>query len=456
VLQWGTTSTSSDTPELQFALAGDMLTSNARSQAVRLSKHEVTPQRSLFRKEAIEFQQHHRQWGEVALLQPLSTKVTTWFITAAVASVVCFLFVGQFARKETVIGYLTPVSGTSKVFLHQPGTIKEIYIKVGEEVQKGQPLLAVETSQIAANGQDVNTTMLGTLESQRNQLINQIAAEQERTNSEQGRLTALISGIETEISQLQAQIELQNERIRVSDGLVSSITGLRVKGYISELEFKQREMAALEQKQKLNSLNQELAARQNQLTETRYSLQQLPTVMGQKIQGLRNELSTTEQRIAEINGRRAYIIRAPTGGRVSMVQATIGQFADQRRLQVEIVPNDSVLQAELLVPTRAIGFVQPGQKVRIKYEAFPYQNFGTYAGQIVNVSQTIVTSSDASGPIALKEPAYRVAASLERPDIDAYGKKMPLQADMLLSADIIVEQRSLVRWFLDPLLSVRM
>ncbi len=433
-----------------------MLKSKSCTEAVYLSSHEGTPQRSLFRHEAIEFQQHHRQWGEVALLQPLSTKVTTWFITTAVAFVVTFLFLGQYARKETVVGYLTPVSGTSKIFLSQQGTIKEIYIKEGQEVEKGQPLLAVETSQIAANGQDVNTTMLASLESQRNLLMNQIAAEQERTKSEQGRLTAVIGGLETEISQLQAQIEIQNERIRVSDGLVASVTGLRARGYISELEYRQRELAALEQKQKLNSLNQELAARQNQLTETRYSLQQLPTVMAQKIQSLRSELSMTEQRIAEINGRRAYIIRAATAGRVSMLQATVGQFADPRRLQVEIIPNDSVLQAELLVPTRAIGFVRAGQKVKIKYEAFPYQNFGTYTGQIIKVSQTIVTSSDASGPIALKEPAYRVTALLERPDIDAYGKKIPLQADMLLSADIILEQRSLVRWFLDPLLSVRM
>jgi len=416
----------------------------------------MTPQRSLFRQEAIEFQQHHRQWGEVALLQPVSTQVTTWFIATAVALVVSFLFIGQYARKETVAGYLTPVSGTSKVFLSQQGTIKEIYVKEGQEVQKGQPLLAVETSQIAANGQDVNTTMLDTLESQRNLLTNQIAAEQERTKSEQERLTALIGGLETEISQLQAQIEIQNERILVSAALVSYVTGLRGKGYISELEYRQRELAALEQKQKLNSLNQELAARQNQLTETRYSLQQLPTVMAQKIQSLRSELSTTEQRIAEINGRRAYIIRAAAAGRISMLQATVGQFADPRRLQLEVIPDDSVLQAELLVPTRAIGFVRPGQKVKIKYEAFPYQKFGTYTGQIIKVSQTILTSSDASGPIALKEPAYRVTAALERPDIDAYGKKIPLQADMLLSADILLEQRSLVSWFLDPLLSVRM
>jgi membrane fusion protein len=420
------------------------------------SRHEATPQRSLFRQEAIEFQQHHRQWGELALLQPLSIKIMTWFIAAVVAVLLAFLFLGHYARKETVVGYLTPVAGTSKVFIPQQGTITEIYVQEGQEIKKGQPLFAVETSQIAANGQDVNTTMLDTLESQRNLLTNQIAAEQERTKSEQERLTALIGGLETEISQLQAQIELQNEQIRVSDNLVSSVTGLRTKGYISELEFRQRELAALEQKQKLNSLNQQLASRHNQLTETRYSLHQLPTVMAQKIQSLRSELSTTEQRIAEINGRRAYIIRAGAVGRVSTLQATVGQFADPRRLQLEIVPSDSVLQAELLVPTRAIGFVRPGQKVKMKYEAFPYQKFGTYTGQIIKVSHTIVTSADASGPIALREPVYRVTASLERTDIDAYGEKIPLQADMLLSADIILEQRSLVSWLLDPLLSVRM
>ena len=240
------------------------------------------------------------------------------------------LFLGQYARKETVTGYLTPTAGTAKIFASQQGTIKEIYVKEGQQVEKEQPLLAVETSQIAANGQDVNVSMLATLEAQRNLLTNQIAAEQERTKSEQARLTALIGGLETEISELHAQIEIQNEGIRVSSEMVSSVTGLRARGLISELEYRQRELAALEQKQKLNSLNQQLAARQNQLTETRYSLEQLPTVTAGKIQSLRSELATTEQRIAEISGRRAYVIRAPAAGRISTLQATVGQFADPR------------------------------------------------------------------------------------------------------------------------------
>jgi membrane fusion protein len=404
----------------------------------------VPSQHLLFRQEAIDFQQHNRQWGQVALLQqPLSTKIITWFIVTAVAMIVSFLLLAQYSRKETVIGYLKPTAGTAKIFASQQGTIKEIFVEEGQEVEEGQPLLAIETSQIAANGQDVNVSILSTLEAHRNRLIPQIAAEQERTKSEQARLTASISALEAEISELQAQIDNQHERIRVSDALVSNVAGLRARGLMTEPEYRTRELAALDQKQKLNALNQQLAAK-------------LPTVMEGKIQSLRSELATTEQRMAEVSGRRAYVIRAPAVGRISTLQATVGQFADPRVLQMEIIPNESVLQAELFVPTRAIGFVRSGQHIRILYEAFPYQQFGAYGGRVSKVSQTILTKSDASGPIELKEPAYKVTAALDRPDVDAYGKKMPLQADMLLRADIIVEKRSVIGWLLDPLLSVRM
>jgi membrane fusion protein len=213
--------------------------------------------------------------------------------------------------------------------------------------------------------------MLDTLRSQKDLLEKQIAAEEEREKSERERLTAMTNGFEVEISQLQAQLKIQGERIRVEEEFVASATELKKEGYMADADYKRRQQAFLEQKQNLNSLNQQLAARQNQLTETRYSLKQLPTVMAGKIQVLRSELATTEQRITEISGRRAYVIRAPTEGRVSMLQATVGQFADPRQLQMEIVPTDSVLQAELYVPTRAIGFVQPDKRSEFCTRHFP-------------------------------------------------------------------------------------
>jgi membrane fusion protein len=84
-----------------------------------------------------------------------------------------------------VVGYLTPTSGTSKIFVPQLGTIREIHVSEGERVREGQPLLTISTDQIAANGLDVNATMCDTLRSQKDLLTAQIAAEEQRTKSEQ-------------------------------------------------------------------------------------------------------------------------------------------------------------------------------------------------------------------------------------------------------------------------------
>ena len=410
---------------------------------------------SLFRQEAIDFQRQNRQWGHVASLQPVSTKLLAWLLALALALVFVGLFMGQYARKETVAGYLTPTAGTAKIFAPRQGTIKAVYVKEGQAISQGQELLAIDTNQIAGDGQDVNAAMLDTLTFQRDLLKKQIAAEQERGQSEHDRLQDAIRSAAAEIAQLEAQIKIQGERVEISAKLVATATELRTKGYMSDVELKRRQLTQLEQKQSRDALAQQLVAQQSTLTQKRYALQQLPTVTADKVQTLRNELSDVEQHIVETNGRRAYVIRAPASGRVSTLQAKVGQFADPKRLEMEIVPADSTLQAELYVPPRAIGFVKPGQEVRILYDAFPYEQFGAYRGHVVKVSKTILTGSDAAGPIRLNEPAYRVTVALDRPDIDAHGRKIALQPDMLLHADIILERRSLMRWLLDPLLSVR-
>jgi membrane fusion protein len=416
----------------------------------------VAARPSLFRQEAIDFLHQRRSWGEVVSLQPISSTILSWALGALVALILFFLSIAQYARKETVTGYLAPTFGTAKIFVPQQGYIKELQVKEGQEVVEGDPLLTVVTSQITANGDDVNATVLAVLAQQRDVVERQIAAEERRTASEHDRLASTIKGIEGETAQLEDQRKIQNERLKLSESFVSSGATLSASGALPAIELKRREQAALEQKQNLASLDQQITARRTQLTDARHTHEQLPIVAAERVRLLRSDLSLIEQRVAEVNGRRAYVIKAPTSGRVSTLQATVGQIADPRHRQLEIIPLDSTLQAELFFPTRAFGFVRPGQQVRILYDAFPYQKFGTYRGSVTKVSHTILTGNETTGPITLKEPAYRVTAALERPDIDAYGLKMPLQPDMLLKADVVLEQRSLMRWLLDPVLSARM
>jgi membrane fusion protein len=371
----------------------------------------VAARPSLFRQEAIDFLHQRRSWGEVVLLQPISSKFLSWALAALVALILFFLSIAQYARKETVIGYLTPTFGTAKIFVPQQGYIKELHVKEGQDVAEGDPLLTVVTAQIAASGEDVNATVLAVLALQRDLVNRQIAAEERRSASEHERLTATFKGIELETAQLEDQRKIQNERLKLSESFVSSAATLSASGAMAAVELKRREQAALEQKQNLAWLDQQITARRTQLTDPRHTLEQLPIVTAERVRLLRSDLSSIEQRVAEVNGRRAYVIKAPTSGRVSTLQATVGQIADPRRMQLEIIPLDATLQAELFFPTRAFGFVRPGQQVRILYDAFPYQKFGTYRGSVTKVSQTILTSNDAAGPIALTSARSFAAAS---------------------------------------------
>jgi len=108
------------------------------------------------------------------------------------------------------------------------------------------------------------------------------------------------------------------------------------------------------------------------------------------------------------------------------------------------------------VPARAIGFVAPGQMVRLLYDAFPFQSFGSYRGTIASVATTMLQPAELPELVlALKEPAYRVKVALERQTVDAFGREVALQPDMTLRADIILERRSLLEWLLEPLMSAR-
>src|SRR2546423_1828169 len=208
-------------------------------------------------------------------------------------------------------------------------------------------------------------------------LGHQISAEQQSAAAERERLNTLISGTQSAIADLRGQIELQGQRVQLAEGLVAAAKDLLAKGYMSAVESKRREDLLLEQKQNIANLRRQLTDNQNKLAEAQSSLKQLPTATSRKIQPLRDQISEVQQRAAESKGRSSYVVRAPADGRISMSQVSLGQTVQPQRLQMEIVPDGTPLRAELLIPTRAAGFVHVGEEVRFQYDAFPYQNFGT-------------------------------------------------------------------------------
>jgi membrane fusion protein len=119
-----------------------------------------------------------------------------------------------------------------------------------------------------------------------------------------------------------------------------------------------------------------------------------------------------------------------------------------------IVPDGIPLRANLYVPSRAIGFVRKGQEIRLLYDAFPYERFGSYVAHVEAISRLAVAGPETDAPFKIDEPVYRVTATLDRQQINAYGEPITLQAGMTLAGNLVLERQSFLDWVLDPVRAV--
>jgi membrane fusion protein len=115
----------------------------------------------------------------------------------------------------------------------------------------------------------------------------------------------------------------------------------------------------------------------------------------------------------------------------------------------------------LFSPSRDIGFVRPGQRVLLRYQAFPYQKFGQYEGVVSGVSRSALSPGDLSQQLpglsslyGVNEPVYRITVELKTQAATAYGATVPLQPGMQLEASVVMETRTLVEWMLEPLFTL--
>jgi multidrug efflux pump subunit AcrA (membrane-fusion protein) len=409
---------------------------------------------TLFRGEVLR-RQGEAALGEPVQIVPLSqVALTAVLATILVIAIVYAAFAG-YSRKATAQGVVTSSPAVVRVLAPRPGTIVEVMVEEGARVAAGQRLFRVVAEETGASGTGSDTAILAALAGQRNVLDEQIRNEQPRVEAEATRLDAQIHDLAGEIDQLENQRRIQSARAVEARGFYDHGVPFRATGVITANEQHNRLQSALTEEQNLASLDERLEARRGELEQARLRLRALPLEAADRLARLRRDLIDNEQRAAEIEGRRRYDVRASIAGRLTSLQAQVGASVDPHIPQLSIVPEDIRFEVDLFVPARAIGFVRPGQPVRLRYEAFPFQRFGTYGGTVEVVAATMLAPKDVTGPVALHEPAYRVKVALARQSIDAFGREVALQPDMTLSADIILEKRLLLEWLFEPLLSAR-
>ena len=173
-----------------------------------------------------------------------------------------------------------------------------------------------------------------------------------------------------------------------------------------------------------------------------------------EIVALENSLNIIEMDLIKYKQSKSYAIRAPINGTIASVSYKPGQYINPAKPLLKILPSDSNLEVELFIPIRKSGFIQKNAKVIIRYDAYPYERFGTYKAIIKDISQSILTDEEEDNPIKIKEPYYKATALLEKEDVLVYGKNIHIQDGMTVTGIVLGSKRKIWQWILDPIYSV--
>ena len=304
------------------------------------------------------------------------------------------------AKTDQIIqtnGFLEPNDRLRSVKIPEKGIIKDLLIKEGQLVQKGQVLLKLDTDLL-----DINLITTSNALEIKKQILDEKELELNKTK---------------EIFNI--KIEKTKKSIEIEENILNKIESILKDGAISEMEY-------LEQKVKLIKL-------QSQLDEFDSDKIRKLSLLKQSIKDLNMQISDLQSKLSEIKKiRKINHIESPINGFIHDLKSFgEGYVANSTETILKIVPKDNLI-AIIDINTSDIGFVKIGKEVDLSIDSFPAKDFGSLKGNISQISSSALEPNDTN-----RNPHFKAKVVLESQKLETKkGIKLNLVPGMSLSASI--------------------
>jgi len=406
----------------------------------------------LFRQEALEAKKT-KVLGSVALYCPPFRWLIITLVCALVAVLITFCIFGSYTKRETAKGVLVPENGMMTITAMTAGTVITLPAHEGDRLEKG--------AQVASISSEISTRFGQTREAIARQLdLQQEGLKQQLSNLEQLNAETLKS-LQEKASLLQQQsVELdtiyrqRTEQIGLAKKQLDKARAMRAEGYASNTEVEKQQNDMLDASVRLQDVARQRIDVRQQLSQARQQLREQPITYSQQKNDIKQKLSEIAQSMMENESRRSVDLRTPERGTVSAVLVKQGQIVSAGQTLAIILPDNAHLQARIMLSSRAVGFIRPGQRVVLRYQSFPWQTFGQQYGTVKDISTSALSPQEIStitGDSQVQESMYQVKVAVDHQTVQAYGKEVSLRAGSGLEADFIVDKRRIYQWVLEPL-----
>ncbi|MFM9902344.1 MAG: HlyD family secretion protein [Polaromonas sp.] len=415
------------------------------------------PEPRLFRDAVLQARQVGAM-GQIILTPRVSLR---WLVVLSAlmgVAVLLLLTLGSYTRRTPVTGQLMPSAGVMRVMTPQNGVVLEKRVSEGQRVQQGDVLYVLSSDRQGAGALGLQADIGQQVDERKRSLAAEIARNSAVEQGDISHLERRAAMLRAEGQSIERQLEQQRVRLKLAEDARKRYQGLADQDYVARDQLYQKEAELSEQLSRQQALQRDALVAQRELATAQRELDNTRTRTANQNAVLQRSLSSAQQELTEVEGRRRVVITAPQAGHATLVAGEVGQAVDTSRALLNLVPMNAQLEARLYAASRTIGFVRPGDAVLLRYQSFPFQKFGQYDGVVVSVSGASVPSAEQAGlslpDTPAGEPVFAITVRLKQQTINAYGRSQPLQPGMRLDADVLQETRRLYEWVLEPLYSI--
>lgn len=411
--------------------------------------------RSLFRSEALHAARA-RDLGGIFIVVSPSFRILSLAAALFALAICTFLALGSYTRRSTIIGQVASDAGVIKIYAQQSGLVLERHVSEGAVVKAGDVLFVVSSDRYGPSEGSVQAAISRKVQERQASVSSEIDKLQALHGEERRSLQRKVSGLQDESQKLATMAKDQTERVQLANDNLSRYRSLRDRQLISAEQFQQKTAEMLDQRTRLQGMERDQLVLGSAIVAGQAELESLELRHQTQLAQIGRLLTMTSQEFVESESKRRLIIQTPLDGIATALVVNVGQVVDSAVPMVSIVPAGSILKAELFAPSRDVGLIRPGDAVRIRYEAFPYEQFGHHMGIVTSVAKTAVSPAELSATgfwldSTDNQPRYRITVKLLTQSVITHGQRQALQPGMLLNADVLIEKRHLYEWLLDPL-----
>lgn len=405
---------------------------------------------------------------------------TASMITLAICGMAAIaLIYASLAKMDVVVSAQGKIIPTGKSKVVQPleaGIVRQIYVRDGQKVKAGDVLIELDPTTTAADRDRLQrdhwearaeVQRLTALLNGKVTLPGIEGLPEDIARTQQVLLASALAEQRAKVAALDAEIARKRadregaaaslEQIRASLPLVTRKNDMREElvktGHIAETGL-------IETRLELISLKKELALQTNRLAEASAGLNAAQQQRAQAVAEFSarhsaelaeesRKAATAELELVKATQRRdLQILRAPIDGIVQQLAVTtVGGVVTQAQPVATVVPGNTALEVDAQVQNKDIGYVKPGQRVITKVETFDFTRFGYIEGEVQWVG-TDAINDQKLGPIY----PVRIKLDTTATPNSVNGRKGALTPGMTVTADIRVDERRMISYFLSPLL----